>query len=786
MEYIPHPTNTATTRFAQGTVRWRWGVIALSLLAVFAVANGGRLLGFNTDYRIFFSKENPQLLAFERLEKIYTTDDNVLFVLAPKDGNVFSRDTLTAVEQVTKAAWQVPYSTRVDSISNFQYSYADGNDVLVVRDLFENAAALSSEEREHIRDVALNEPLLANRLVSQQGHVTGINITVQLPGKDANAEVPELVNYVKAMAEKIRADYPQLELHMTGTMLLNGAFIEASQRDSATLVPLTFVVILVGITLLLRGWTGTFGTFWVILFSIATAIGAAGWLGLDLNAISAAAPTIIMTLAVANAVHILVGIFHTMRHGASKHEAIVESLRVNMQPVFLTSLTTAVGFLSMNFSDSPPFHDLGNIVAMGMGATFLLAVTFLPALMAVLPIRPPKPQADKNTLMDRFAEFVIRRRSPLLWGMAALVILLASFVPRNELGENFIEYFDHSIAFRVDSDFISGNLGGIFRIDYSLQAGESSGVSNPAFQDKVEAFANWYRQQPEVIHVSTFTDIMKRLNKNMHADKPAYYSLPDERNLAAQYLLLYEMSLPYGLDLNNQINVDKSATRMSVTLKNSHTTVVIALEERAQAWLMQNTPAIRGDGSSSTIMFSHITERNIKGMIIGTTLALILISFILVVALRSFRIGTLSLIPNLVPAAMGFGLWGLLVGEINMALAMVTGMTLGIVVDDTVHFLSKYLRARREKGLDTEQAVRYAFLTVGSALVVTSVVLVAGFAVLAMSSFKMNSDMGLLTAIIIILALAADFLFLPALLMKLDAKRKSVATSTELAPETIV
>jgi uncharacterized membrane protein YdfJ with MMPL/SSD domain len=267
------------------------------------------------------------------------------------------------------------------------------------------------------------------------------------------------------------------------------------------------------------------------------------------------------------------------------------------------------------------------------------------------------------------------------------------------------------------------------------------------------------------------TDIFKRLNRNMHADDDSYYTLPEQRDLAAQYLLLYEMSLPYGLDLNNQINVDKSSTRMTVMLYNTSTTVVLDLEQRAQAWLNDNVPqSMRNDGASPTIMFSHIGFRNIRAMLTGTTVALVLISLVLIIALRSLRIGLISLVPNLIPAGMAFGLWAITVGQVGLALSVVTGMTLGIVVDDTVHFLSKYLRARREKGLNAQDATRYAFRTVGLALVATSVVLAFGFLVLTKSAFVLNSDMGLMTAATIMFALIADFLLLPPLLMALDNK----------------
>ena len=184
--------------------------------------------------------------------------------------------------------------------------------------------------------------------------------------------------------------------------------------------------------------------------------------------------------------------------------------------------------------------------------------------------------------------------------------------------------------------------------------------------------------------------------------------------------------------------------------------------------MLANIPDLRAVGVSPTVMFAHIGMKNIISMLSGTTIALVLISLILIVALGSWRYGLLSLIPNLVPAGMAFGVWALIDGEIGMALSVVTAMTLGIVVDDTIHFLSKYLRARREQGLSAEDAVRYAFSTVGVALWVTSVALVAGFLVLATSSFKLNSGMGLLTAIVISIALLVDFLLLPPLLIRWD------------------
>jgi predicted RND superfamily exporter protein len=334
-----------------------------------------------------------------------------------------------------------------------------------------------------------------------------------------------------------------------------------------------------------------------------------------------------------------------------------------------------------------------------------------------------------------------------------------------------VEYFGERLEFRRDADFAIEHLTSPYVIGYSLGAGESSGINEPEYLRKLDDFANWLRAQPAVHHVSTFTDVMKRLNKNMHGDDPAYYRLPDERELAAQYLLLYEMSLPYGLDVNDQVNVDKSATRLEVTLRNIDFKILKRLKADSEAWLEKNAlPAMRAEAAGPAVMFAYIAERNIYAMIRGTAIAFTLITLVLVISLRSVKIGAISLLPNLVPAAMAFGIWALVSGEVGFAVSIVASVSIGIIVDDTVHFLSKYLRARRELGLGSADAVRYAFRTVGVALCVTSAILIVGFAALATSAFWPNATLGLLTALAIACALVADFLLLPPLLMALDSK----------------
>ncbi len=757
--------------FGRLVIRFRWLVLIGLILVVGAISSGMANLKFVNDGRVFFSKENPQLQALEALENTYTKNENVLFAIAPKDGTVFTKKTLAAVEELTEASWRIPFSNRVDSITNYQHTVAEDDD-LIVDDLVRDAMNLTGEDIDRIRKIALNEPLLVNRIVSDKGHVTGVNINILKPGLAGN-ESPIVTNFARELAIKFRADHPDIDLYLTGGIIMDTAFGEASAEDGATLLPVMFGVIFVLLGLLLRSISGIFSTLLVLIMSVVTGLGIAGFLGIALTPASANAPTIILTLAVADSIHLLVTMFHEMRAGKEKREAIIESVRVNLQPVFLTSVTTAIGFSTMNFSDAPPFRDLGNIVAMGVIAAFFYSVLFLPALMSILPLRI-KARSEETAdfyCADCFGDFVVKQRNGIFWSMLGVMFVLISGTAFIELDDNFVKYFDTRYDFRRASDFVAENLSGMDIIEYSLDSGSPNGINDPEYLKKVEEFTNWYRTQPSVANVMSLTDIFKRLNKNMHGDDPAFYRIPENRELAAQYLLLYEMSLPYGLDLNNQINIDKSSTRLVVTLSGTTAKELRNMDDKARDWLKTNAPErMFTYGAGISVMWANISKRNIDSMLFGSFLALTLISLILVFALRSFKLGAISLIPNLAPAFMAFGVWGFVEGRVGLAVSVLVALTLGIVVDDTVHFMSKYLRARREHGHTPAEAVRYSFHTVGVALTISTVVLVAGFTVLAFSGFKVNSDMGAMTAITITLALILDFLLLPTLLMKIEEK----------------
>ena len=748
-------------------LRRRWLVAGLATLVMVVAAAGAPGISVSSSYRVLFGEDNPDLLAFDKLQDTYSASRSALIAISPREGTVFTRETLAAIKELTEAAWQTPHSVRVTSLTNYSHSEAVEDD-LTIAPLVENADSFSDAELDRVRTIALNEPELVGQLVSGDGRAAGLIISFALPQPEEPAWA-EISDHLGALLDEARATHPDLAYFLTGNVIMNQAFTDAA-KDAEKLIPIVFLVILAISALLVRSVYATLAIAIFLVFTVASTMGVAGWRGTMLTPVSASVPIVIMTVGVAHAIHIVTITLAGMRRGLERSAALAESLRDNLYPVFLTSATTSIGFLSLNTSSSPPFHVLGNLVALGMLFAFVYSVTLLPAMLSVLPLRAPPARSRTSRFFDRLGDFVVARRKPLLWSSVLVVAVLATGVPRNELSDTWLHHFDERYAFRTDTDFIIGNLTGLDQLEYSLSSGREAGIADPEYLRAVDAFAEWYRAQPEVHDVLAFPDIMKRVNENMHGDDPAFYRIPDDPELSAQSLLLYEFSLPFGADLNDRMDVAKTSTRMTVVLENTSTRDHLDLDARARSWLQANAPGLAGPASGFTMISAHMSDQNINNMLAGTILATGLISLILLLVFRNVRIGLLCLVPNFIPAVMAFGLWGHLVGHLGLGASVVTAIAIGIIVDDTIHFLTKYLRARRE-GLGSPDAVRATFRTVGPAMWATTAILTAGFLVFASSGYEPSAVLGLLVALTICFALVADLVLLPPLLMAIDRRK---------------
>ena len=746
-----------------------WMLLIISILFTLILGVGLKGLSQNPDNRIFFSKGDPNLIALETLEKTYTKNDNIFILIAPKNGDIFTPANLEIIRNLTKKLWETPASSRVDSITNFQWTRADGDNV-IISDLITDVK-ISQSIADNARRVALAEPMLVNLLVSPDSRFTAINVTIIKPDDPVASGnvVKEVMAFIRPIQSELKTKYPDVDFFVSGGVPLTMAFTEVSLSDMGLLTPLMLLIIFLVAGISLRSLAGALLTAFIVILSVIGMMGIAGWFKFILNAATFNSFLMLSALTIAHCVHIMSTKKIQMRLGKNRKDAVDESLRVNLQPVFMTAITTAIGFLTMHFSEAPPFRQLGYMMSFGNLVLFFHAVVTLPALLVIIPSKVKVTGYSKaENFMNVLSNFVIKNRKTLLISNGFLIVILSLGITQIKLDDTWTKYFDKRFEIRTHSDFFEDNLTGLNAIEYSIPSGEPDGINNPNYWIKLDQLADRIRKEPNVNHVTTVSDTIKRLNKAMNRDEEAFYDIPQNRELAAQFLLLYELSVPFGLDLNDRINVDKSSTRLTVNIKNASNDDVRELDAIIQEYMDKEIPEFKTNGTGLSMIFSHFSKRNIDSMLVGTTLALVIISFLLILALKSIRMGLVSLIPNLFPAAVGFGLWGYLFGEVGVALSVVAAMTLGIVVDDTVHYLSKYLRGMREEKLSPEDATRYAFKNVGFALSTTTIALVAGFAVLSMSGFKVNSDMALLTAITIAIALFIDLFFLPTLLITLE------------------
>lgn len=760
-------------------IRGRWLTVILSLAFVVTVGYGAAGLYFNSSYKTFFEADNPERQAYEHIQDRFLKSDNVLFVLTAPDGDIYRPEFLQAVHWLTDRAWGLHRATRVDSITNFQHVVADGDDLLVA-DLVDVGADLTPELQQEIRRVAESDPLLLGRLTRLGGNTTGVHVTLKLDDSVPD-DATRAGEAAHRMAEEFRAKFPDIELRLTGDTMMSHAFAASSQADAEHIIPIMYLVIILIAWIALRSIWMTLITVLIVVLSSVAMLGVAGFAGFYFTSVSAIAPTIVLTLAVADSVHILKTVRHLMQQGQDRLSAIRGSMTVNQKPVFLTSVTTIIGFLGLNASAVPTYHDLGNMTAIGVAFAWAFSVITLPALAAITPFRVKPVQAAASGQMRpgiyaALSGFAAGHSGKVLMVLAVLAVGSVALLPQMKAYDEPIKYFGQSIEFRRDTDFTIANLTGVETIELSLPA-KSGTIADPAYLADIDGLAGFLRDQPGVVHVATLSDTMKRLNRSMNGDRPGTYRLPESRELAAQYLLLYELSLPQGLDLGNTVDLDKSASRMVVTFGITNSDQIIETAERARHWLQENADATIEPSaiSSASLMFAHISRANITGMVNGTGITFGLITLTIALAMMSLKYGLLSVISNVLPSVMAFGIWALVVAKIDIAVAVAATCTIGIVVDFTVHFLAKFHLMR--PGRSVTEALTRALDLVGPPILSTAMILACGFSILALSDFRLNWVLGTLSAAMIVLGVVLVFIAVPAALVRLQRRDAAVAAA---------
>ena len=752
---------------AETIIRYRPLCIIISLLILAGLAQGLSKINFNPDINVFFPENDTLTTSHLSIEDTYSSMDNAVIGIGVKEGTVFTNEVLSLIEDLTEKAWKTPHSLRVDSLSNYSYVSADGDD-LYIEPFLEGSSTYDLKTLKEKELIIEEEELAYGAIISKDKKTSLINIVFDPPREDIESEYQESLNYVLGFLEEARNNHPEVDLIISGIVYMEYQSPILLKEQMPKLMPSAILVILLTLFLLLRSLVAVAGSFLVILISVVSAMGSIGFMSGDIAQPFIMVPILIATLAVADCVHLFTLYFQNLDSSRKSKEAMLESLKLNLQPLFLTSLTTAIGFLSLNLAPVEPLRGIGNGVAVGVFLAFIFTVLLLAPIVSYFNVKQSKNINFQKNIARKLGRFSIKNYKRLLVIVPVISCFLMAFIPLNKTNDNPLEFYsERYTTSAADSKWISQRIGGTFPVSYELN---SQGiVSDPEFLREVDKFSEWLASNKEVLHVSSLSKIMKNLNKTLHGKQEEWNIIPTEPDLSAQYLFFYEMSLPYGLDLTNSISQNKKSIKLVASLKELGSLEYREFAKRVEDYASLNMPKdMVSIGTGTRPIFAFLSNMLITQLTYALGIGIVLITATIILFFRSLRYGMLTSVTNLLPIGVAFGIWAIVSGEISMLVGIGMGTTLGIIVDFTVHFLSKYLHARRQKNLSAEEAVEYAFETVGFALIITSFSLILGFLVLLQAFFIPIHGFVLFSSIAFLSALIIDLLLFPALLISWD------------------
>ena len=756
--------------FSKLLIKFRYISIGLSALVVCLLATGLTKLTFNPDLETYFPEGHPAVLRYNEIDDMFVPTDNLIIAVHSKEESLFNKESLKVIEELTKKSWTIPYSVRIDSLTNYSYVQSIKDD-LIVEPFIEDVEEKSTDFLVKREAIVSDEDIIYKSIISEDKKTSVVSIIIDPPGPNKEAQNTEIIDYILEFVEPIKESNKNLDIRLLGNPYMDYISPRIVKAEMPIVMPLMMLLIFFIVFLMIRSYIAVLATFVVILMSLVATFGSVGLLGNPLNQMVTTIPILIITLALADCIHLFSIYFQNRVKGISSKNSMERSLEMNIQPLFLTTISTCIGFLCLNFIEVPPLRDLGNAVAIGIGFAFIFTIFFIAPIVSFFEVKTSSKVADQTRFSTSIGSFILKNSNKLLFSVTSVACLILLCIPMNELDENPTQMYDEGFTtFSSDTLWLDEKLSVTFPVNF-LATNSEGQVSDPEFLKILDNFSIWLSEREQVNHVTSLANNMKSLNKSMHGDDPEWKKIPDNADLSAQYLFFYEMSLPMGLDLNSSISQDRKSTKISATLKDMSANEFKDFNDEVLEYLRQNKlENLITEPSSFRVIFTYMVEAIVNSLLYGLFIGILLITLIIGLFFRSYLLPAISIFPNILPIAMGFGLWGLFVGEVGFMVAVGMGSTLGVIVDFTVHFLSKYELARKEMKKSVEESINYSFETVGFALIIMTVVLVLGFSVLNLVTFIPIQDFAKFSVICFSAGLIINFLFLPNLLVKFDRR----------------
>lgn len=752
----------ASDRFVSFLVDHPWRALLVGLATLMAAMPGAQYVQPDFSYRVWFNDDDPLIQEFDRFERRFGNDETILVVVHSPSG-IFDVESAKLLQDLTEALWQTPEAIRVDSLSNFNWTHAEEDD-LMVEPLLPTDLELTPELLAERKAVAQKHESIPGYLMSKDATAALVMVSLK-PALDANTDYMTVTAGVKEILAKFEGKGDH-EFFLTGGPPLSDAFRDASQKDMGTMLPLTFLLTILFLFGTFRRLTGMILPIVVILTSIVAAFGLIGWLGFSMNNMTAIMPQCLLAICVADSVHILVSYFQARARGLDKKEAARYSLRKNLLPTIMTSVTTAAGFFSFATAAVVPIAQFGLVTGLGTLVAWILTYFLIGPAIALIPMRQPVGDEVKLTeaspRSEAIASWFERNRIAILATFGVLTVGAAFLAARLDVNSDPFKYFQEEDPLNKAQVFLEEKVGGGLTIETAVECGEPECMKDPEFLGKVDRFQTWLETLPYVSNSTSIVDILKATNRSLHGDEQEHYRLPDTREGIAQQYLLYTLSLPAGMDLNNRVTLSNDAIRITSmwTIHDSKTVLKEIEQVESKAKELGLSAYITGKAQ----LWQSMNPKVVDTFVTSLSWALVMMSFLMIFAFRSWKLGLLSMIPNTVPLVLGAAVIRLLGRDLDIATVIIFSVCLGIAVDDTIHFLANYNRLRGE-GHPPREAIARIFTHTMPALVVTTVVLVAAFGVFAFASFVPNMWFGILVAVILTIGLVTDAILLPALLL---------------------
>jgi hydrophobe/amphiphile efflux-3 (HAE3) family protein len=752
--------------FAHLVVRFRWLVILLVALLTGFFLMKMQGLKFDGSLELWFVKGDP---AMERLNKFRNTfgNDHFVYILIETD-DFFQPETVRRVGKLAvELEEKVPYLNDMTWIGNAEYIESTQEGVKIVK-LFEEISE-DSEEMMRREDKALSEPDFVGSLISKDRKTTAILLEMNRYPEDKMYPAKEISLAVYEVLSK--PEYRGLKVYVVGQPIFEYEYNKIAGKETPLFFGLCILVQMVLLVWLARGVRGVAVPLGVVILSVLWTFGIIGVLGFDLNLMIIGLPVLLICVGIGDAMHIITEFNDYHDHGCDRREAIIKSITMVGMPCLLTSLTTAAAFFSYVSAPITPFRQMGLYLPAGVIVAVLLTLLIVPFFYSFGKKALKKKSANitkpRNDLFDRFLGWIYHIDTTYPKTVIALFTVLFTLAVigsfKIEMESNIAKMLTKKVPVRQAMDYVDSKMGGSMSLEIMLDTGRSDGIKDIVFMKKMDELERFLDGHPMTTDTSSILDVMKKMRRALHGGKEKYYGLPDSTEAVSQYLFMYEVS--GGDQLDKLVSFDYNIISLSVKTRSLNTKEVRQLITDVKEFAARTFgESIKVEVTGSIDGTKALNDKMASGQRRSFCAAFCVITLIMILAMRSFRLGLISMIPNIFPVFMVLGFLGFARMYMDMTLICVSGMIIGVAVDDTIHFFVRYRREFERLGTYNE-ALKATLATVGRPICFTTITLTLGFSVLMLSNMTGWIRIGALSGFAFTWTLLADLFFGPAILL---------------------